>query len=87
MQYTRPAALEGSSSSQEMSILNTGCGLTSQEKHFPPGRLLGKTEGRMSCKETELPGDHLQLKDKLSQNSETGNVGSAPRQRETPLAW
>lgn len=47
MHYTWPAALEDPSSSQEMSILDTRCGLSSQEKHFLPARLLGKIDGRM----------------------------------------
>lgn len=45
-------ALEVPSSSQEMSILETGCGLSSQEnKHFLLARLSGKIDGGVPCGE------------------------------------
>lgn len=57
IQYARTAALEVPSSSQEMSILETGCGLSSQEnKHFLLARLSGKIDGGVPCGEkTGLP--------------------------------
>lgn len=72
--------------SQGMSILETGCGLSSQEnKHFLLARLSGKIDGGMPCSgKTQLPGDHVLLQDKPVQNSKSESMDRGQRTERGP---